>query len=192
MGHYFTNEKLDSKEELVNVNIKETHLKFYTDKGVFSKQGLDFGTRTLLEAIDFVEGSVLDLGCGYGPIGIYLKKVFNVEMDMIDINERSLKLAIKNAKLNKVDINAFISDGYEKINQKYDFIISNPPIRVGKEKLISLLVGAKDHLKKDGALIIVINKNQGAKSMAEFLSQFYSVNILEKNKGFYVIKALNN
>jgi 16S rRNA (guanine1207-N2)-methyltransferase len=192
MGHYFTNEKLVSDEKIVSVNIKNISLKFYTDNGVFSKRGLDFGTRTLLESIDHVEGKILDLGCGYGPIGIYLATAFEVELDMIDINERSVNLAIKNARLNNVKNNCFVSDGYDNVNSKYDYIISNPPIRVGKEKLTSLLVEAKNHLKENGALIIVINKNQGAKSMVEFLSKFYSVNIIQKNKGFYVIKALNN
>ena len=97
MSHYFTNDYVKSEEKSINVIINDIKLKFIVDNGVFSKKGLDFGTRTLLENINLneVKGDVLDFGCGYGPIGIYLKKITNANIDMIDINERALKLAKK-------------------------------------------------------------------------------------------------
>ena len=103
--------------------------------------------------------SVLDFGCGYGPIGIYIAKNTNANVDMIDINERALKLSKDNAKINKVDVNIFESDIYTNITKKYDYIITNPPIRVGKKILYKILIGAKDYLKKEGHLIFVINKD---------------------------------
>lgn len=188
MSYYF-DKKTDVKsdEKIIDVRIKEKKYKFYTDNNVFSKKYLDFGTRTLLESIENISGDILDLGCGYGPIGIYLKDSYDCNVDMIDINERAINLAKKNATMNKVNVNVFESDIYSNVNKKYDYIISNPPIRIGKEKLYSILFDAKQHLNNKGHLIFVINKAQGAKSVVNDIKKEYNVNILNKNKGFFVI-----
>lgn len=194
MSHYFTNDEIKSNEKIYVTKINDIELKFYTDNGVFSKNKLDFGTRTLLEnlEIDRFRGKILDFGCGIGPIGIYLSLKIKEKIDMIDINKRSISLAIKNSKLNNANTNIFESNIYEKINKKYDFIVSNPPIRVGNEVLYKILFEAKEHLNENGELWIVINKDQGAKTITKKLEQFYDVTIVEKNKGFYVIKAVNH
>lgn len=195
MEHYFTNNKnLKSEIKETKTIIGNKEYFFNTDNGVFSKKSLDFGTRTLLEnlELDKISGDVLDFGCGYGPIGIYVKSNTTANVDMIDINNRSLELARKNARLNKVDVNIFESNIYSNINKKYDYIITNPPIRVGKEILYSILFGAKNHLKDNGELWLVVNKNQGAKSLAHDLEKDYIVTIIDKNKGFYIIKAQNH
>jgi len=195
MGHYFTNDNnLKSEIKNIEVVIKDTKYIFSTDNGVFSKKGLDYGTRALLETLDLekIKGRVLDFGCGYGPIGIFIASQTDAEVDMIDINDRSLKLALKNSQLNKVKVNIFESNMYENINGKYDYIVSNPPIRVGKEILYKILFGAKNHLTKNGQLWIVVNKDQGAKSLAKDLEKEYLVEIEDKNKGFYIIRAINN
>ena len=191
MPHYFTNDYVKSNQKTVNVIVKDTKLSFIVDNGVFSKKGLDFGTRTLLENINLneVKGDVLDFGCGYGPIGIYLKKITNANIDMIDINERALKLANKNATLNNVKVNIFKSNIYENINKKYNIIVTNPPIRVGKKVLYEILFKAKQYLKDNGQLWLVINKNSGAKSLTKDLEKDYDVIIVTKNKGFYIICA---
>ena len=192
MAHYFEYDKnLKSKEIERIVEVDGTKLRLITDNGVFSKKGLDFGTRTLLETIDVskINGDVLDFGCGYGPIGIYIKKNTNSNVTMIDINKRSVDLAIKNAKLNNVDVDVKLSNLYENIDKKFNYIISNPPIRVGKKVLYDILFGAKDYLKENGQLWIVINKDQGAKSVAKDLETEYKVEIVNKNKGFYIICA---
>lgn len=195
MSYYFDkNVNIESNEKLHNVIIHETKLKFISDNGVFSKRGLDFGTRTLLETIpiDKIEGDVLDFGCGYGPIGIYVAFKTKSNVDMIDVNLRSLNLAKKNALLNKANVNIFESGIYKNITKKYNYIISNPPIRVGKKVLYEILFGAKEHLKSNGELWIVINKDQGAKSIARDLEKEYDVKVVNKNKGFYIICARNN
>ena len=193
MAHYFTNdENIKSEEQKTYAKINNQDFVFVTDNGVFSKKGLDFGTRTLLENIPSLHGLVLDFGCGYGPIGIYVKKNNDCTVDMIDINQRSVALAKKNAILNEVDVNIFESDIYSNVDKKYDYIVSNPPIRIGKEKLYQILFDASKYLKKDGELWIVINKDQGAKSVVKDLSQKYEVNVVAKNKGFYIIKAINH
>ena len=133
------------------------------------------------------------MGCGYGPIGISIKKEkADTNVDMVDINNRSLNLASKNASANGVAVSIFESDGYTNITKKYDYIISNPPIRVGKKILYELLFGAKEHLKPGGELWIVIHKDHGAKSTLKNLADEYQVEIKNKEKGFFIIRAVNN
>ena len=189
MGHYFINEDLEHNKKIIKVIIKNEDFSFITDNGVFSKKGLDFGTRTLLENLDYknINGKILDFGCGYGSIGIIVSKFTGLEVDMLDINKRSIELAKENSKLNKVKTNIFESNIYENVQDKYDYIISNPPIRVGNEILYKILFEAKDHLNDNGKLIIVVNKDQGAKSLMEKLKKFYNINLIAKNKGFFVI-----
>lgn len=191
MAHYFTNDEVQSNEKTLIFKIKDEELLMTVDNGVFSKKGLDFGTRTLLESLKEVGGEVLDFGCGYGPIGIYLAKKYNVNVDMIDINIRSLNLAKKNAIQNKVKVNIFESNIYENISKKYDYIITNPPIRVGKKVLYEILFGAKEYLKDNGEIWLVVHKDQGAKSLAKDLEKSYQVDIINKNKEFFVIRAKN-
>lgn len=194
MAHYFENEGMaQSEEKKIKVVIKDSIFTFITDHNVFSKSGLDFGTRTLLESIDVnsLNGNILDFGCGYGPIGIYLAK-HGLNVDMVDINLRALNLAKRNAELNRVKVNVFESNIYENIDGKYDYIITNPPIRVGKKILYEILFKAKEHLLDGGHLILVIHKDQGAKSLVRDLEKSYQVKILQKNKGFYVIDCDNS
>ena len=195
MAFYFDKDtNVESREVTTRAEIDGKLYTFKTDNNVFSKKGLDFGTRTLLESIDIenISGDVLDFGCGYGPIGIYIKSNTEANVDMIDVNLRALNLAKTNASINKVDVNIFESDIYSNVEKKYDYIITNPPIRVGKKILYEILIKAKEYLKEEGHLIFVINKDQGAKSTMKDMEEYYSVNLLEKNKGFYVIDCQNH
>lgn len=193
MGHYFeNNEDLKSDIKKTSVRVLDREYTFYTDNGVFAKKGLDYATHLLLDTIGIrkLKGSILDLGCGYGPIGIVTKKeAIDVMVDMIDVNDRALGLAKKNAEANNVDVSIFHSDGYKEITKKYNYIISNPPIRVGKKKLYELLFEARNYLLPGGELWIVIHKDQGAKTAIKDLSQNYKVETVNKDKGFFIIKA---
>ena len=194
MSYYFDkNTNVESKENTTRAEIGGNFYTFKTDNNVFSKKGLDFGTRTLLESIDInnINGDVLDFGCGYGPIGIYIASNTSSNVDMIDINERALNLARSNASINKVNVNIFESDIYSNANKKYDYIITNPPIRVGKKILYEILIKAKDYLKENGHLIFVINRDQGAKSTMRDMEEYYNVKIIAKNKGFFIIDCEN-
>ena len=194
MAHYFENdETIKSEIKNIDVLINNKKFKFLTDNGVFSKKGLDFGTRTLLENLEIknITGKVLDIGCGYGPIGIYVASMTKANVHMIDINRRSLELARKNVNLNHVNIQIYESNIYENVKEKFDFIITTPPIRVGKEILYKILFDAKKYLNEFGQLWLVINKNQGAKSLIKDLSQEYDVQIITKNKGFYILKCMS-
>ena len=195
MSYYFDkNTNVESKEITTRAEICGKFYTFKTDNNVFSKKGLDFGTRTLLESIDLknISGDVLDFGCGYGPIGICIKSNTTANVDMVDVNLRALKLARSNASINKVDVNIFESDIYSNVKKKYDYIITNPPIRVGKKILYEILIKAKDYLKEKGHLMFVINKDQGAKSTMKDMEEYYIVKLIEKNKGFYVIDCQNH
>lgn len=191
MNHYFTNEDVKSELRKINVNIKDKKFVFNVDNGVFSKKGLDFGSRTLIEVLlnESLSGKGLDVGCGYGPIGIILSSFFDLNMDMVDINKRAVHLCSMNIKENNVNGKVFVSDIYESVNEKYDFIVTNPPIRAGKEIVYKMLFGAKEHLLPGGVLYFVVNKNQGAKSIVRDMEKVGDISILKKNKGFFIIKC---
>ncbi len=190
MSHYFENDNnLVSEIKPFNISINETSFTFNTDNGVFSKGELDFGTSLLIKNVLKlnVSGDILDLGCGYGAIGIILSKVTKSSITMSDVNKRALHLTKMNAKKNNVSVSVIESDGYENINDKFDYVISNPPIRVGKKILYKLLLDTKEHLKENGKLIIVVRKEQGALSLIKDMSNNYKIDIWDKEKGFYII-----
>ena len=190
MSHYFENdENLASEIKPFSVSINNCLFNFNTDNGVFSKGELDFGTELLIKNILKlnINGDVLDLGCGYGAIGIILKKLVNCDVTMSDINRRAIHLTKMNAKKNGVDVNIIESDGYENIDSSFNYIVSNPPIRVGKKKLYELLIGSKEHLKENGEMIIVVRKEQGALSLIKDMEKYYQVSVLDKDKGFFII-----
>ena len=165
MEHYFTNnESLESKIKEINYSILDKNFTFYTDLGVFSKDKVDFGTDLLLKTyLDNHKESlkVLDVGCGYGVIGLVIESITSSKVDMVDINKRSVHLSKMNIKKLKSNNNAFYSDAYSEVSGTYDIVITNPPIRVGNDKLLEILIGAKKHLNKAGELWYVIRKDQG-------------------------------
>lgn len=143
----------------LKVNLLGESFRFYTDAGVFSKKMIDFGSQVLLNSLDLEDGkTLLDVGCGYGPLGISLAKVQGVKVTMIDINSRAIDLAKQNAERNKVDADIFQSNIYESVTGKFDYVISNPPIRAGKKVVHQVIEEAYDHLNQGGTLTIVIQK----------------------------------
>ena len=192
MGQYFSNEDLKSNIQKYNVDILGNRYSFYTDNGVFSKEKLDFGTRVLLENIplEVFKGKVLDVGCGYGTIDVILGKIVDADFLGVDVNRRALHLAEMNKKENKIDNVTFLeSNCYENVEGKFNIIITNPPIRAGKNIVYEIVMGARNYLTEDGTLFIVVRKEQGAKSMIRDLEEFYKVEVLNKIKGFFVIKC---
>lgn len=193
MGQYFTNDNsIPSKLVKTRAVVLNNSFIFYTDNGVFSKDGLDFGSRLLLENIPLTEigESLLDVGCGYGVFGIILNKILGVKVTMCDVNRRALHLAEKNIKENKCsDCSVIESNCYQNINSKYSTIITNPPIRAGKEVVYEILEGAKDYLFPGGWLFFVVRKEQGAKSIISDMQKIYNVEVLERKKGFFIIKC---
>lgn len=164
---------------------------FLTDSGVFSKKMVDYGSQVLLNTLDFEKGkTLLDLGCGYGPLGISLAKVQGVKPTMVDINNRAIDLAKQNAQKNGVEADIFQSDIYEKVNGTFDYIISNPPIRAGKQVVHSIISESINYLKVGGNLTIVIQKKQGGPSAkAKMEEVFGNVEILKRDKGYYILRS---
>ncbi len=192
MGQYFENEKLPSKVQKKEVIVCDEKFVFYTDNGVFSKDGLDFGSRLLIETIvsEDLGNHILDVGCGYGPLGIVLGKIKDIYVDMIDVNLRALHLAERNARENHFDmVHIFESDCYDEVKGKYTTIVTNPPIRAGKKIVYEIVMNAKDYLEQDGKLFLVIRKEQGAKSLISDMEKIYNVEVLERKKGFFIIKC---
>lgn len=190
MGHYFINDdNLKSEIREFKITLFNQDFIFKTDNGVFSKGELDYGTYLLLDTIlklD-IKGKVLDLGCGYGAIGVIVSKLKDTSVTMIDVNKRAVHLSKINAITNKCNCLVINSDGYLEIGDKFDYIITNPPIRVGKVKLYDLFIQSKKHLTENGVIYLVIRKEQGAKSFIKDMSEYYNVNVLTKSKGFYII-----
>lgn len=164
---------------------------FLTDSGVFSKKMIDYGSQVLLNTLDFEKGkTLLDLGCGYGPLGISLAKVQGVQVTMVDINNRAIDLAQKNAEKNGVTANIFQSNIYEKVTGTFDYIISNPPIRAGKQVVHTIIADSINYLNDGGSLTIVIQKKQGAPSAKAKMEEIFgNVDILKRDKGYYILRS---
>ena len=196
MTHYFSkdNQTLKSNPQVIAFSVNNTPLKFNTDHGVFSKDNFDRGTEVLLHFLEvkpFVK-TALDLGCGYGVVGVYLNKVYNVDIDMVDVNNRAIALAKSNIILNGCEGTVFESDGLNSVTKKYDLIVTNPPIRAGKEVVYRFFEDAALHLEEQGEFYTVINKKHGAESAIRKLQTIYSiVEIVGKKKGFHTIMCKN-
>ena len=192
--HYYSPQPQSaSRPKEIEFRIKGHVLTLKTDRGVFSKENVDFGTRLLIETFEFpnIEGPLLDMGCGYGVIGLSMKALYpDKKVTMVDINERAVVLASENARLNGLDANVFQSNLYDRVTGHYAAIISNPPIRAGKKVVHNILEGAKEFLLPGGELWVVIQKKQGAPSALKKLQEAYDeVSVVQKSKGYYVICA---
>ena len=196
MSHYFEND-MNLKSEIKELSYKynSSFFMFYSDNGVFSKRGIDYGSKLLLETYlreNITNKKVLDVGCGYGFIGIVVSLLTDSYVDMIDVNKRAVHLTKRNIKKYKdFKGSAFISDAYENINDKYDIVITNPPIRVGKTKLLEILSGAFDNMNENGILYFVIRKDQGALSIKKILEETKNVEIINKDKGYFIFRVKN-
>ena len=195
MSHYFENDNnLKEDKKIINVDMFGKGFRFSTNSGVFSKDKVDYGTKLLLNniVIHKKSGKLLDLGCGYGVLGVILGENYkNLDIDMVDVNERAVTLANYNLQLNGVNgVNCYVSNIYEGVSSKYDYIVTNPPIRAGKDVLLQFLVGSYDYLVSDGQLWFVMRKDHGVKTMILRLQELFDVKIVCRDKGFYIVKCV--
>lgn len=196
MAHYYTNNiDLPSQETLISFQYRNHQITFVSDAGVFSKERIDYGSRVLLESMDVSKQqlTLLDVGCGYGTLGISLKVEYPwLNVDMVDVNERAVHLAQASIEKNNVlDTHAFYSSIYENVDKTYDIIVSNPPIRAGKKVVFEILEKAYDHLNDHGELIIVIQKKQGAPSAKKKMEEvFGNCQIVNRDKGYFILKSI--
>ncbi len=194
--HYFLNVEHKQSDYF---NFTDYFLsKPYTFKSctdIFSKDCIDYGSSLLLKTVISnleLDGNVLDVGCGYGVIGIILKTYFpKICVDLIDINKTAVELSIENAKLNKVELNAFESNLYENVNKKYQHIVTNPPIKAGKQNLFNVVTNGYEVLNDGGTITLVIKKKHGMESLKHHMeSVFGNVEILKRDKGYYILHSV--
>lgn len=194
MNHYYT-QNPDTPHDIgiIVYEVKGIKLQLTTDSGVFSKKKVDYGSNLLINSLPPASGNVLDIGCGYGVIGISLAKLNpGSYVTMIDINERAVDLAEKNIKLNKVtNAKAMQSDGFSSVTDKFDMIVSNPPIRAGKKVIYPIFENSINYLNPGGAIFIVIQKKQGANSAFSKLEEIYgNCDVINKSGGYWIIRSI--
>ncbi|MGX6980088.1 class I SAM-dependent methyltransferase [Vagococcus elongatus] len=197
--HYFTHSpNTPHDREQWSFELKGKIFQFITDSHVFSKKTVDFGSRVLIDAFsddNLPEGKILDVGCGYGPVGLALAYSTKRPVEMVDVNERAVALAEENATLNGIkEADVHVSDIYEAVHLKeYAVIVSNPPIRAGKRVVHSILEGACPLLAKGGTLTVVIQKKQGAPSAQKKMQEvFGNVEVVTRDKGYFILRSVKN
>ncbi|MBU0615008.1 MAG: class I SAM-dependent methyltransferase [Nanoarchaeota archaeon] len=193
--HYYT-EKPTSELRIstIKARLRGREFTFKTGSGVFSIKHIDNGTQLLIDNAIVTDGQrILDLGCGYGPVGIALKKIFpKCEVVLTDINERAIKLARQNAKLNGVQVDLVQGDKYSSVTGKFDVILVNPPQNAGKDVCFEMIVLAKDYLNDGGSLQLVARHQKGGKSLSSKMEEvFGNVDIVKRGGGFRVYISQN-
>ncbi len=191
--HYFTPEPTSRHDvRRISAELDGRRLEFDTDAGVFSRGELDAGTALLIRALPALEGRVLDLGCGWGALGLFVKaRNPGIALTAVDINARAVELTRGNAALNGLQCEALESDGFGALaGRRFDAIVTNPPIRAGKRVIYGWFDAARAHMEPGGALYIVIQTKQGADSALKHLRDAYgAAEIIDRGGGFKVIAA---
>lgn len=194
--HYYSkNPHVKSEPKQWSAVLRGQTFSFMTDAGVFSKGEVDFGSRLLIDTFrePAIEGDILDVGCGYGPVGLSIASLLpERSIQMVDVNERALALSETNAKKNAItNVIVYSSDALDQVETKnFAAILTNPPIRAGKEIVFKFYEQAYEYLVVEGELWVVIQKKQGAPSTIARLEELFgNAEIVEKSKGYYIIKS---
>ena len=196
MGYYFDeNPAIESNIREISFSLYGQNYTYFTDNGVFSKSKVDEGSYIFLKVLLplHLTGRILDLGCGYGPIGLTIAiNSKEARVDLADINSRALALASRSSE--RLNLNSRVtflhSDIFEKIEGPYDSIVVNPPIRAGKIVTYRMYSESKQYLIDGGSLYVVIRRKQGAESALKYIETvFENVSVLHKEKGYWIIKA---
>jgi 16S rRNA (guanine1207-N2)-methyltransferase len=193
--HYYSHKPdVVSNPQFWDFTLKGRTFRFKSDNGVFSKKEVDFGSRLLVESFNLdeaVEGDILDVGCGYGPIGISIAAAYpDRTIEMIDINSRAVELSKENAASNAIaNVKIYESDRFDKVaSNHFAAILTNPPIRAGKSVVHEILEESYRSLVAGGELWVVIQKKQGAPSAMDKMEQLFgNVEVPVKKKGYYIL-----
>lgn len=191
--HYFSqNPSSAHHEREFETTILGFSMRFHTDAGVFSRNELDPGSRLLIETAGPITGTALDLGCGWGPVGLSLALANpKARFILADVNGRAADLSERNRRANGV-INALvmISDGFQAVQGRFDHILTNPPIRAGKQVIYRLFDESYEHLNGGGLLNVVIRKQQGAPSAKAHLEEvFGNCEVIDKSGGYWILRS---
>ncbi|WP_149453510.1 class I SAM-dependent methyltransferase [Pasteuria penetrans] len=197
MEHYYTRRPTSTQPPRVVTSVVDGEtLRFWVSSGVFSARRVDPGSQLLLSAVTVEEGGrILDLGCGYGFIGIGLAlKNPSSRVVMVDINERAVELAQRNASMHNVRqrMSIYVGDGLSAVavDPPFSTIVTNPPVRVGKALIHQWFAAAPTYLTPGGSLWLVLRKQQGAASMQRSLSRWFAqVRLVSKRSGYRVLQA---
>lgn len=202
MSHYYdSHPDVETNEKEMKYYYQHHQLSLTTDAGVFSKDKVDFGSDLLINTFlkehpPGAKKTIVDVGCGYGPIGLMLAKVApHDEVTMVDVNHRALELTKKNAKNNHIsNVTVKESDGLTHIEDNVaDYILTNPPIRAGKKIVHQIFEDAYEKLKDNGVLYVVIQKKQGMPSAKKKMSEvFGNVASIVNQKGYHILKSVKS
>ncbi len=197
MGEHYSTPRPTSprRPAVVTVEARGLRLRLRTDAGVFSRARLDRGSELLLEALDLAPcESILDLGCGYGALGIAAAKLSEGGRAILtDVNERAAKLARENLRANRVtNAEVRVGDLYGPVEGlAFDHIVSNPPIRAGRSVVDRIVSEAPDHLLEGGKLWLVARTRQGADSLRERMARtFGNAEIVRRGSGYKVLRSV--
>jgi 16S rRNA (guanine1207-N2)-methyltransferase len=191
--HYFSQHPVSKPNYgLIKVQLRGRFFEFLTASGVFSKKRIDLGTKLLVESMVLPEtGSVLDLGCGYGAVGIVAAVLSpQLRVFMADVNERAIRLARENAKRNGA-ANIEFGSGflYEPVSDmRFDAVLSNPPVSAGMKVVLPIIEQAPSHLADNGVLEVVVRSKVGGKRLAEVMEETFGyVEVLSRESGYRVL-----
>lgn len=193
--HYFSRRPGSSHtERMISCNLRGKDYGFVTDASTFSKGKIDAGTRLLIKYMKVgPTDTVLDLGCGYGPIGIVAASLAgNGRSCMVDINERSADLAERNARLNRIsNVEVRHGDMFGPFGgMLFDVILTNPPISAGKRVVLAFISGSHEHLKQGGRFYLVARTRQGAKTLKEKMGEtFGNAEYVSMHGGYRLIMS---
>ncbi|MBD7939221.1 class I SAM-dependent methyltransferase [Cytobacillus sp. Sa5YUA1] len=194
--HYYSKTpNVESNPRVWSYKLRDKTFQFKTDHGVFSKNEVDFGSKLLIETFipPEISGDILDVGCGYGPIGLSMATLMqDRQVVMLDVNERALELAKTNSELNGINnITVKESDKLAVVKEhQFAAILTNPPIRAGKQTVHRIFEESFECLLPGGELWVVIQKKQGAPSAIEKLSELFAeVDTVVKKKGYFILRA---
>lgn len=194
--HYFSERPISAERRgLVKTRLRGMEFGFVTSSGVFSIRRVDRGTRLLVESMVLPdEGRVLDMGCGYGVVGVVAGRLVpGLEVWMTDINERAVSLARLNLDRNGVEAEVRQGDLYESVGgMRFGVVLSNPPISAGLRRVVRPLVeGAVGHLEVGGSLQVVVQSRKGGKTLAAMMEDaFGGVEVLARGGGYRVLMSI--
>lgn len=194
MSHYFVEDKsLKSEINRFSYTFQGREFHFISDNGLFSKEHIDYASNLLIQNIGSLSGSLLDMGCGYGTIGIMLAGIYKLKVTLADVNPKAIEFAKINCKNNQITAECIVSDRFDNITKNYDTIAINPPIHAGKQIIFEMYEESLRHLNNGGSLYIVIQKKHGAKSTKDKLIDIFgNCNELYKKKGFYIFQCIRS